>query len=136
NRSVSNHTAAFAALVNERSAELQNALRGHGNILRDALSDNAREAEELMSVSTSRILGDVTTALSKLNDSNMLLQHVLDASPTNPPATPAPCAKPWARPKTPAFWLASMSAPCSRPSAPWSTSLRPSSAASTSKWSA
>jgi len=83
NRSVSNHTAAFAALVNERSAELQNALRGHGNILRDALSENAREAEEVMATSTSRILNDVTTALSKLNDSNLMLQHVLDASTTN-----------------------------------------------------
>ncbi|WP_297104337.1 hypothetical protein, partial [uncultured Devosia sp.] len=83
NQSVETHTSQFASLVIEKSAQLQNALASHGNLLRDALSENAREAEEIMSVSTTRILSDVTNALNKLNDSNLLLQRVLDASTAN-----------------------------------------------------
>ncbi|KRA45531.1 apolipoprotein A1/A4/E domain-containing protein [Devosia sp. Root635] len=83
NRSVEHHTSAFAALVSEKSEQLQGALNSHGNLLRDALGDNAREAEAIMAVSTSRILTDVTAALGKLNDSNLLLQRVLDASTAN-----------------------------------------------------
>jgi len=83
NRSVNDHTNAFAALVNEKSEQLRGALLSHGNVLRDALAENAREAEAIMSVSTSRILSDVTTALGKLNDSNILLQRVLDSSTDN-----------------------------------------------------
>lgn len=83
NRSVEEHTSAFAALVSEKSDQLQGALASHGNLLRDALGENAREAEAIMAVSTSRILTDVTAALGKLNDSNLLLQRVLDASTAN-----------------------------------------------------
>src|SRR5690606_31138868 len=83
NRSVEEHTSAFAALVSERSDQLQGALSSHGNLLRDALGENAKEAEAIMAVSTSRILTDVTSALGKLNDSNLLLQRVLDASTAN-----------------------------------------------------
>ncbi len=83
NQAVNEQTNAFAALVSEKSDQLQIALLSHGNVLRDALGENAREAEAIMSVSTSRILSDVTAALSKLNDSNLLLQRVLDASTTN-----------------------------------------------------
>ena len=83
NRSVGEQTNAFAALVSEKSDQLHAALASHGNLLRDALAENAHEAEALMSVSTSRILTDVTAALGKLNDSNILLQKVLDASTSN-----------------------------------------------------
>uniref|UniRef100_UPI002FC91720 hypothetical protein n=1 Tax=Devosia sp. TaxID=1871048 RepID=UPI002FC91720 len=83
NRSVEQHTNAFATLVTEKSEQLQGALMSHGNLLRDALGENAKEAEAIMAVSTSRILTDVTSALGKLNDSNLLLQRVLDASTAN-----------------------------------------------------
>src|SRR5690606_29050142 len=83
NRSVEEHTNAFAALVSEKSDQLHGALASHGNLLRDALGENAKEAEAIMAVSTSRILTDVTAALGKLNDSNLLLQRVLDASTAN-----------------------------------------------------
>src|SRR5690606_29316600 len=73
----------FASLVEQKSGELQSALLGHGNLLRAALQDNARDAEDIMSASSSRILSDVSAALNKLNDSNLLLQRVLDASTTN-----------------------------------------------------
>ncbi len=59
------------------------ALENHGNVLQQALISNASQAEDLMSQSTSRILTDVTAALGKLNDSNILLQKVLDASTAN-----------------------------------------------------
>lgn len=83
NRTVEEQTGRFAELVTQRSSELQHALNSHGNILRDALSENAREAETIMSASSSRILSDVTAALNKLNDSNVLLQQVLDAATGN-----------------------------------------------------
>src|SRR5690606_27705847 len=83
NRSLEEHTASFADLVTSKSEQLESALASHGNLLRDALSENSREAEQIMAASTSRILGDVTTALNKLNDSNLLLQRVLDASTAN-----------------------------------------------------
>ncbi|MDB5561370.1 MAG: Kinesin-like protein [Hyphomicrobiales bacterium] len=83
NAAVTDQTNAFAALVSEKSDQLHLALQGHGNVLREALGENAKEAEAIMSVSTSRILTDVTAALGKLNDSNILLQKVLDASTTN-----------------------------------------------------
>ena len=83
NRTVSEQTDAFAALVTDKSAQLEMALLNHNNILTQALSQNARDAEDLMSQSTARILTDVTAALGKLNDSNILLQKVLDASTAN-----------------------------------------------------
>ncbi|MEO5806926.1 hypothetical protein [Devosia sp.] len=83
NSAVTEQTNTFAALVSDKSDQLQIALLSHGNILRDALGETAREAEGIMSVSTSRILSDVSTALGKLNDSNLLLQRVLEASTSN-----------------------------------------------------
>src|SRR5690606_24273116 len=53
------------------------------NILQQSLVSHTQQAEELMSTSTARILTDVTAALGKLNDSNILLQKVLDASTQN-----------------------------------------------------
>jgi len=83
NRTVSEQTEAFSALVTDKSAQLEIALHNHSNILSGALEQTAREAEGLMSESTSRIMTDVTAALGKLNDSNILLQKVLDASTAN-----------------------------------------------------
>ncbi|MDR3471926.1 MAG: hypothetical protein P4M09_09590 [Devosia sp.] len=82
-RAVDEQTSAFAALVNEKSEQLHIALLNHGNVLRDALGENAREAEALMAASNQRILTDVGSALYKLNESNELLQRVLDASTSN-----------------------------------------------------
>src|SRR5690606_9440015 len=83
NRVVTEQTEIFSNLVSDRSAMLENSLQNHTNLLQQSLIQHAREAEELMSTSTSRILTDVTAALGKLNDSNMLLQKVLDASTAN-----------------------------------------------------
>src|SRR6185437_6889043 len=80
---VNDQTNAFASLVNDRSEQLHIALLNHGNVLRDALGENAREAEALMQASNERILGEVGAALFKLNESNELLQRVLEASTGN-----------------------------------------------------
>lgn len=83
NRTLVEHTGTFSELITTRSVELENSLKSHTNILRDALTENSRESEELMSESTSRILTDVTEALKKLNDGNLLLQRVLETSTGN-----------------------------------------------------
>src|SRR6185437_10505298 len=82
-RTVGEQTNAFANLINERSEQLHIALLDHGNVLREALGENAREAEAIMSASSARILSDVGALLDKLNQSNALLQQVLDASTGN-----------------------------------------------------
>src|SRR6185437_8742683 len=82
-RTVGEQTNAFANLINERSEQLHIALLDHGNVLREALGENAREAEAIMSASSARILSDVGASLDKLNQSNALLQQVLDASTGN-----------------------------------------------------
>lgn len=83
NRALVEHSDSFSTLITSRSSELRGALQNHGNILRDALSETAQESEEIMSASTSRILSDVTDALKKLNDGNLLLQRVLETSTGN-----------------------------------------------------
>jgi len=73
----------LSELIETRTTELDSSLKSHGNILRAALELSANEAEDLMSTSTGRITTEVTGALEKLNDSNTLLQQVLDTATTN-----------------------------------------------------
>ncbi len=83
NRTITEKTGEFAALVSEKSNELSSSLHNHGNILNEALQANAHEAQNIMSNTTSRMMTDVTGALEKLNESNALLQQVLEASTNN-----------------------------------------------------
>ena len=83
NEALESKTNSFAELISTKSDQLEGALQGHSNILRDALAETSQGAEEVMSQSTARILSDVNSALTKLNDSNMLLQQVLESSTTN-----------------------------------------------------
>ncbi len=82
-RTLSEKTGQFAHLVSQKSAELNTSLQSHGNILSEALQANAQEAQTIMSATTSRMMSEVTGALEKLNQSNVLLQQVLEASTTN-----------------------------------------------------
>src|SRR5690606_19544567 len=83
NRTLNEATAGYAQLIDAKSAQLSNSLASHGNILQEALAASTRESEELMSNSTSRIVSEVNDALKKLNDSNLLLQRVLETSTSN-----------------------------------------------------
>jgi len=83
NRTVAEHTDTFAEFIDARTGALENALQNHKNVLREALAESAIESEQLMSESNSRILSEVNDALSKLNDGNLLLQQVLEASGNN-----------------------------------------------------
>jgi len=83
NEAVTTQTDNFANIISSKSEELEGALKSHGNILKTALNESSAEAEELMSASTGRILDDVNGALKKLNDSNLLLQRVLETSSSN-----------------------------------------------------
>ncbi|MDO8360224.1 MAG: hypothetical protein Q7T08_09305, partial [Devosia sp.] len=55
----------------------------HGNILQEALGASASEAERLMSATSSRILTDANEALGRLNESNVMLQRVLESANGN-----------------------------------------------------
>ncbi|MEQ1900787.1 MAG: hypothetical protein ABL866_08645 [Devosia sp.] len=80
---VSVQTDNLASLVTERTNLLEQMLANHGNVLNQALATNAAEAERLMGETSGRILSDVGVALNKLNESNLLLQQVLDVSTNN-----------------------------------------------------
>src|SRR5690606_7702801 len=83
NRVVTEQTNGFAPLVVERSEQLHALLQNHGGVLRDAPAAKAQAVEERMSASTQRITADVNAALEKLNQSNQLLQTVLDSAGTD-----------------------------------------------------
>lgn len=82
-KTVSDQSAAFADVIDTRSEQLRNSLLSHGNILRDALSTSADQSERIMSESTARITNELGDALKRLNDSNLLLQRVLETTTTN-----------------------------------------------------
>jgi len=73
-------TGRFAAIIEQKSSELSNSLSNHTNILGEALQANATQAQNIMSATSSRMMSEVTASLEKLNESNALLQNVLDAS--------------------------------------------------------
>ena len=83
NRIVSEHTDRFAELIDTKQNQLTNALGSQTNLLRAALEANARDAEDIMSESSNRIQHEITDSLRKLNDANLLLQRVLEASTGN-----------------------------------------------------
>ncbi len=83
NQVVATQSDNFANIISTKSEELEGSLKGHSNILLEALGESSREAEELMSQSSNRILTDVNDALTKLNNSNLLLQRVLETSSSN-----------------------------------------------------
>src|SRR5690606_19232116 len=83
NRMVSEHTDKFAELIDTKQNQLTNALGAQTNLLRAAIEANARDSEEIMAESTNRIQHEVTESLRKLNDANLLLQRVLEASTGN-----------------------------------------------------
>lgn len=73
-------TTRYTDLVAASTQELDGSLKNHGNILRQALQESATQSEDIMAASTSKIMVDVTQALTKLNESNVLLQQVLETS--------------------------------------------------------
>ena len=80
---IETRTGQFAAVVDQKSAELATSLNSHSNILNEALQANATEAQNIMSTTSARMMTDVTGSLEKLNESNVLLQTVLDAASGN-----------------------------------------------------
>lgn len=82
-REVEEQSAVFSNIIDAKSEQLTGSLRSHGNVLRDALAASARESEALMADSTARISADVNDALKRLNDSNLLLQRVLETTTIN-----------------------------------------------------
>ena len=80
---VSQQSAAFAEIIDSRSEELRASLRSHGNILREALAESAQDTERLMSDTTVRISNELNDSLKRLNDSNLLLQRVLETTTSN-----------------------------------------------------
>ncbi|MEQ1699538.1 MAG: hypothetical protein ABMA25_05475, partial [Ilumatobacteraceae bacterium] len=55
----------------------------HSNVLEEALAASASQAEQLMSATSSRILTDANEALGRLNQSNTILQQVLESANTS-----------------------------------------------------
>ncbi len=82
-RSVTEQSAIFADTIDTSSQRLNASLRNHNNVLREALAATAMESEEVMAQSTAKITGELTEALKRLNDSNLLLQRVLETTTTN-----------------------------------------------------
>src|SRR5690606_23670455 len=66
--------------VSERSQQLESMLRSHGNVLQEALTTSTAQAEQLMSATSGRILADANEALTRLNQSNQILQQVLETA--------------------------------------------------------
>ena len=80
---MSDQTAVFADIIDSRSEQLNASLRNHSNILKQALNETAIDTEQLMSETTARISTELTDALKRLNDSNLLLQRVLETTTSN-----------------------------------------------------
>ncbi|MCB9994202.1 MAG: hypothetical protein H6873_11165 [Hyphomicrobiaceae bacterium] len=80
---LNNQSKAYTDQITAKSDELFKTLAGHNNILREALASNAQEAQALMSTTTSRISSEINVALDRLNESNRLLQNVIEASAGN-----------------------------------------------------
>ncbi|MCB1516349.1 MAG: hypothetical protein KDJ19_01835 [Hyphomicrobiaceae bacterium] len=74
---------AYVEQITSKSDELASTLAGHNNILREALAASAQEAQALMSTTTSRISSEINVSLDRLNESNRLLQNVIQASTGN-----------------------------------------------------
>ncbi|MBU1176551.1 MAG: hypothetical protein KKH72_14200 [Alphaproteobacteria bacterium] len=83
NKVVSEQSTAFAQIIDASSSRLDASLRNHGNLLRDALAQSAGDTEHVMSETTRRIQSELGDALKRLNDSNLLLQRVLETTTTN-----------------------------------------------------
>jgi hypothetical protein len=82
-RTVSDQSAVFAQMIDSQNERLNASLMNHGNLLKEALTASASESEQIMSSSTAKINDELTDALKRLNDSNLLLQRVLDTTTSN-----------------------------------------------------
>lgn len=82
-QAVSTQSENFAQLIDAKSEQLNTALRSHGNILRQALETSTAESESLMDGLTGRMMDNANQALKKMNDSNLLLQRVLETTTEN-----------------------------------------------------
>jgi len=83
NRVVAVQSETLTKLIDKKAEELETRIGNHQNILSAALENSALSAEEIMARSTTKIESDVNRSLSKLNESNTLLQQVLETSGGN-----------------------------------------------------